>query len=591
LFHAGEVTEQDPTINVVDRVERLLQLAERRAALLDIGGLGREADASSSSAPGPRERARALLEHSRSYLLPRARDLDAPLVVVLLGPTGAGKSSLLNTIAGAPVSRPGVLRPTTRNAVVLATPADATALLERGPLAAMPRGRFESKSEGARSGVAVIDAPDIDSIEHDNRLLSDTLLEIADLCVFVTTATRYADRVPWDVLARIEQRGLPVIVVVNRLPAGADAADVLDHVRTLLAGTGLAADIHGARGGSNVEILGVPEGALDREGQSLARDRLQPLLGRIDALAADRNARRALAEQALAGALAGLAPLAGAIADDLERSAAESDRLTAGVDADHADETRMLLDRLGRGNVLREEVVRQWHSFVGADQITRLFSRGIGRIRGAIVAGIRGMPVAPVEIVQTGASDDITALVVSSASEAARRSATRWSGDPVGGPLVAEDTTLWSASPDLADRTRVSLQEWIRTIATDVAGTGAAKKNLARGASLGVNAGAITIMLSVFVHTGGLTGAEVGIAAATAFLNQKLMNAIFGEAAVQEMIERARDGLRRRLAVLLDGEAARFRSLLPDAGEMRALAAELRAQTDTAIAAPDSDPA
>jgi hypothetical protein len=86
-------------------------------------------------------------------------------------------------------------------------------------------------------------------------------------------------------------------------------------------------------------------------------------------------------------------------------------------------------------------------------------------------------------------------------------------------------------------------------------------------------------MLGVFLHTGGLTGAEVGIAAVTSILNQKLMTALFGEAAVQEMIERARDGLRDLVISLLDAEAARFRSLLPDAAEARALAAELRDQT------------
>jgi hypothetical protein len=99
---------------------------------------------------------------------------------------------------------------------------------------------------------------------------------------------------------------------------------------------------------------------------------------------------------------------------------------------------------------------------------------------------------------------------------------------------------------------------------------------VARGLSLCVNAGAVTIMLGVFAHTGGVTGAEVGIAAATAFLNQKLMNALFGEAAVQEMIDRARDGLTQRLRALVDGERARFDRLVADGSSLRALAAELR---------------
>lgn len=76
--------------------------------------------------------------------------------------------------------------------------------------------------------------------------------------------------------------------------------------------------------------------------------------------------------------------------------------------------------------------------------------------------------------------------------------------------------------------------------------------------------------------TGGVTGAEVGIAAATAFLNQKLMNALFGEAAVQEMIDHARDDLAECLRGLMDAERDRFDRLVADGTTERTLAAELR---------------
>ena len=60
--------------------------------------------------------------------------------------------------------------------------------------------------------MAVIDAPDIDSVDRNNRELADLLVEACDLCVFVTTATRYADLVPWEVLRRVRERGLPLVV-------------------------------------------------------------------------------------------------------------------------------------------------------------------------------------------------------------------------------------------------------------------------------------------------------------------------------------------------------------------------------------------
>lgn len=573
--------------DLVARVDRLVALAVRRAALLGPEAVEDSSDASRAAS----QRGRELLEHTRSYLLPRARDLDAPLVVLLLGPTGAGKSTLMNTLAGLPVSRTGVLRPTTRDAVVLASVDDQTSLRATGPLSSVAAHRLEWVERGARPGIAIIDAPDIDSVEHANRQLADTLLEVADLCFFVTTATRYADRVPWDVLARVEQRRLPLVVVVNRLPAGSDASAVLDDVRRLLGRSGLtrpeaAADAGMAPSGSlagslavrpaGLEVIGVAEGALHPDGTALSRDAVEALMGRLESLAADAGARRSLAEQALAGAVAGLTPLVHMVADDLEHQAIDADALRRVAATDHAEELRLMREGLRRGNVLREEVIRQWHSFVGADQITRAFSSGIGRVRGALAAIFRGSPEAPVAAVQKGATDDLSTFVVAHASDAARRTASHWSADPLGARLVAHDAGLWTASADLGEATRAALTVWMGAIASDVAVTGADKRGVARGVSLGVNAGAVTVMLTVFAHTGGLTGAEVGIAAGTAFLNQKLLNALFGEAAVLEMISRARDRLDQTLESLMERERERFDRLVPSGEELRALAGDLR---------------
>jgi hypothetical protein len=84
-------------------------------------------------------------------------------------------------------------------------------------------------------------------------------------------------------------------------------------------------------------------------------------------------------------------------------------------------------------------------------------------------------------------------------------------------------------------------------------------------------------MLGTFIHTGGLTGAEVGIAAATAFLNQKLLSALFGEAAMVELVAHARDRLHDVLTTTFGAELARFDRLLPPEGGLSDLAEELRA--------------
>ena len=58
------------------------------------------------------------------YVLPRIRQMDAPVLMVVGGSTGAGKSTILNSLIGTEVSPAGVLRPTTRAPVLACHPDD-----------------------------------------------------------------------------------------------------------------------------------------------------------------------------------------------------------------------------------------------------------------------------------------------------------------------------------------------------------------------------------------------------------------------------------------------------------------------------------
>jgi hypothetical protein len=87
-------------------------------------------------------------------------------------------------------------------------------------------------------------------------------------------------------------------------------------------------------------------------------------------------------------------------------------------------------------------------------------------------------------------------------------------------------------------------------------------------------------MLATFIHTAGLTGTEVGVAAATAFVNQKLLNALFGEAAMVELVGRARRRLDEALVETFEEERRRFDVLAPSPEELEALAADLRDAAD-----------
>jgi len=545
---------------LVQQCDRLSALAERR---LSLPTRNQAADA----------RARQLRDHLDGFVRPRAADIDAPLLVLLLGPTGAGKSSLLNTIAGAEVSKAGVLRPTTKDAILYASEADSRRILDSGRLRAVARERLRlAAAPAGADGVAVIDAPDIDSVERDNRELADVLVEISDLCVFVTTATRYADLVPWEVLHRVRERGLPLMVVLNRVPADDDdkAAVVSDAQRLLSE----------EEAEEPVQVIAIDEGDVDPRVSGLLREKARPLLDRIARLEAQADERRAVATQALAGALRGLTPLAHAIADDLEHEAIDADALLRIANSNYAGELAALKSALQGGLILREEVLRRWNDFVGADQVARFISTGIGRLRAIVLTVFRGKAVAPVTAVEAEVTTTLEALALRHATEAARRTAMAWSERSEAAELVARTPGLWSASQRFGPEIRERLNAWMASIVDDVRSHAGRKRAFAQVAALGVNAVAIAVMLAVFVQTAGLTGAEVGIAAGTAFLNQKLLEAIFGEGAMAELIGNARSRLEELATSLFDDERRRFEALVPAPAGLRELAAELRAAVE-----------
>jgi hypothetical protein len=75
-------------------------------------------------------------------------------------------------------------------------------------------------------------------------------------------------------------------------------------------------------------------------------------------------------------------------------------------------------------------------------------------------------------------------------------------------------------------------------------------------------------MLVTFAYTGGLTGAEVGIAGGTAVLGQKLLEAIFGDQAVRTMAATAKEALLDRVESAFMEERSRFTAVL-DAVDLR----------------------
>jgi hypothetical protein len=156
-----------------------------------------------------------MVDQLEDYVIPRVLSSDAPLLAVVGGSTGAGKSTLVNSLVGRRVTEPGLLRPTTRSPVLVHNPADADWFRQDQVLPDLERVDRPTNDPGALqlvaadavpAGLAIVDAPDIDSVEAQNRTLAGQLLAAADLWLFVTSAARYADQVPWDFLRRAAER-------------------------------------------------------------------------------------------------------------------------------------------------------------------------------------------------------------------------------------------------------------------------------------------------------------------------------------------------------------------------------------------------
>jgi len=235
----------------------------------------------------------------RFYLIPRLTRPESRMRVVFAGPTGSGKSTLINSLSGHDASETGALRPTTTGPIILASERSAPVLSEIAGVGC----EVVFGTAPILETMSLVDTPDIDSTETWHRVMAETLVDNADVVVFVTSALRYADEVPWEVLRRAVSRGTSVINVLNRV-SSATTGSIVDF-KSRLNSAGLDGDVvtiaehHVAKGSHRVPSLAI---------RSLSR--------RLDKLAAERDvdARKAL-QRALDAVLGQVHQLAGAIED------------------------------------------------------------------------------------------------------------------------------------------------------------------------------------------------------------------------------------------------------------------------------------
>lgn len=518
-----------------------------------------------------RGRRKDLLAQIDDYLLPRLRSDGAPLLVVVGGSTGAGKSTLVNSVLGAALTTPGVLRPTTRSPVLVHHPADApwftperilpgltrmhtTAVRSSGPSAG---DHGDSRASAARAlrlapfsgmppGLALLDAPDIDSVEVANRELAAQLLAAADLWLFVTTGARYADAVPWELLRAAAARHAQLALVLDRVDPGSEA--VVADLRRMM----------GEHDLGDAPLFVVPEAALDAEGL-LPEDAVADVSAWLTDLGGSADARDDVALATRDGVVADLAESVRSLASAADAQAASAARLRQIAQGAYAEAAAQIETATTDGAMLRGEVLTRWQDFVGASTFMRSVERGVSRARDAVVAFFRGgePDARPVELAIASGLEAITIDAVEKARERVRSA---WRSDPAGAGILVDAGATAGVTGVSTAELRSAIGEQVRAWQGDVLAIvqeqGADRRGLARGLSFGVNGLGVALMLVVFGSTGGLTGIEVGVAGGTAVLAQKVLEAVFGDDAVRRLTAEASDRLTRRLGALLDADAA-----------------------------------
>ncbi|MFG2398933.1 dynamin family protein [Streptomyces lydicus] len=434
-----------------------------------------------------------LLAQLDDYVIPRLRSPKAPLLAVIGGSTGAGKSTLVNSLVGRRVSEAGVLRPTTRTPVLVCHPEDVhwfsgprvLPQLTRVwvpeqddggsgegeyPCAAPSYGSYGRGGRGAEaaeaagehglgggngsgggrgiggggeaggagaltvrieadsalpSGVALLDAPDIDSLVARNRELAAELICAADVWVLVTTAARYADAVPWHLLRTAKEYDVTLVTVLDRVPHQI-ATDISGRYAELLQRAGLG---HVPR----FTIPELPESAGGGSGL-LPATAVAALRDWLERHAKDPVARAAAAERTAAGVISSLRSRLPALAGAAAAQHAAALRLAGRVEEAYELAGGRVRREVAAGEVLSGDARAHWrdHGLGGrSDELLDALTQGL------------------------------TALLTCAVEEADERAAEAWRRDP-----AAAEVSLTAAegAAGAGERLGVIVRRWRRCL-------------------------------------------------------------------------------------------------------------------------------
>ena len=513
------------------------------------------------------------------YLLPRLARPDAPLLVAVGGPTGAGKSTLINSVVRAPVTPSGVLRPTTMAPVLVSHPADSTWFAEGRLLPGLPRttgltgtaGTLRLVSApGMIPGLALLDTPDLDSVVAANRDAAEQLLAAADLWLFVTTAARYGDAVPWEVLRTAGERGTVLAMVLDRVPPGAET-EIAEHLDALLERSGLTV----------ARRFVLPETSVD--GQGLLAERLvDPVCAWLAELAADAGKRSRVVRQTVHGAVAALAPALEGLAAAADDQVAAADALEEGVRAAWQAALTAVDRSASDGTLLRGEALTRWQEFVGSGQLVRALQNHLGRLRDRVGAALSRQQT-PGRPLRDALVAGLITVVTSAEADAEDQVRAAWRGQP---DLLAAVPPAEDASVGAERLVRL----WQRSVQDLV------RRDLARRRRSAppqrVAATSLLVMIAVFAaRSFAPTPAEMAVGGDLGGGDRALVDRVFGDRAVRDLARQARVDLGRRMRELFDSRLGRFLATLEAAAVPAGAPDRLRsASRATAAALAPDDP-
>ncbi|MGO9294205.1 MAG: GTPase [Streptosporangiaceae bacterium] len=566
------------------------------------------------AAPGAdeaRAQRRTLLSQIDDYLLPRLRQSGAPILVALVGSTGAGKSTLMNSVVGRPVSATGIRRPTTNSPVLACHPGEMHWFAENVFLPTLPRVRQQglampgrdgllvlAAAEGMPPGVALLDTPDIDSVVQAHREFAHQFLDASDLWLFMTSARRYADAAVWELLQQARDRSAALSVVLSRVPPAA-ASQLVAHFEAMLAANGL----------SETRRFIIPE-TLITDAQ-LPADVAAPVRQWLTETAAQEDRRVAVLTQTMAGVLDTFRDRIPELAGQVEQQLVARAELAALVTDAYAAGLASLDESTRNGSLVRGEVLARWQDFAGTGDLLRSLqvrhSRGGGKPR--------KRPLPPrARALRQALHASLEAVVAAAADKAAEQAVTSWNGHPAGRVLLADlpepalaaepdgwpfddepgggdpfaaataggpaapgpapaapapagtaasaISVLARSSPDRERRIAQVISAWQEHVRQLVQAENVTKRSIARMVSFDDESLALVLTIGVL----GFGSGEVTVSEGTGAAPQAVLTSLFGAGLLRDIGTRARRDLHERISQLFDQEMERFIIILDSAG-------------------------